>query len=386
MEGYAFARNPIVIKDDTAWSVPEESGPVGSFNVWIDSREIYEGRFIPPLDIDISELVRSAIPDIPSAPESIPEGIVCIENQAALARRTVLAEFTFDETSKYVSFIALPGGVPKAEWRRYRQEDSDPFTGRYLRDDSNFFFHTGGTRRRLRIRETELIPLFFLLDAQVSTIEVKCKVTDAVFRRTKLSEGLYAMDLRQIRRWFALNEQVWPSYFEIYRNGVRSCEIVIEEAAPAVESYLLEYTNSLGFPERIEITGHMEVRHQFPDSEENTYSRFDPQVRDFVSVRPRSMRNMVFEIDSGFKSPEDMQRLIDMLASEHVRLIGFSPSPLEVIPSSEDIVTAVRAVSPESISLKLEVSEMDECILPDNRDSGNSDGGIFTVEFDKTFV
>ena len=67
--GYVFSRNPIILRNSYPSSAFDSRG--GTFSLMLDGTNIYEGRFFPPMEIDLSEILDSHVAFFPEGVESV---------------------------------------------------------------------------------------------------------------------------------------------------------------------------------------------------------------------------------------------------------------------------------------------------------------------------
>ena len=95
---------------------------------------------------------------------------------------------------------------------------------------------------------------------------------------------------------------------------------------------------------------------------------------------------MAVDVESGVRSADEMRFLLDMIASDEVYLLGYSPAEVRVIPSVESLSMPVRFESPQSVKVKLMFADEESNIMPDI--SNASDFGhkrIFDNKFNSKF-
>ena len=384
IDKYAFVGNPMVVRDEDFWVLPDTMESPGSYVISVGGAETFRGKFFPPLDMDIAEMVRTALPPLPDTLPAGTEPVALLEDAAGLAKRGVSADFTFDGSTMRFTCTAFPGGVSRQNWRQYIAADTDPFTARFLNRRANIFFSTRSDGRTLTVRETELEPLIFMLSGEMMEVKITTGLTSTPYLAERLDTGLYALDPVRLRRWFAEKQQVFPSLFDFHIDGVCCCRILIEEAKVSDERYTLRYRNSLGAMERMEVVGRLWMKPRY--GEEGEYMKFDPVVRDFVAERRRQEKRDTLEVSSGPKRPEEFRMILEMLASPEVWLEGLTVEPVRVIPSAEDLSAAAMPTAPAVVDLSLKCADSDRNIMADIlAGHGARKGGIFTCEFENVF-
>lgn len=382
--GYAFARNPIILQE--TWP-PEASDRLGGvFSVEINQEEIYSGRFYPPLDIDISEIVDAHVKFFPEPPEDSTDPVITLENSAAFARRECCFKCEYDQLRSYAEFIAIPGGISRQNYKRLLALDQDAFSTRFLNPGSNFFLSTRTADWCLVIKETELFPLCFIVGKETGQWFITDHVSRHRLTLASLPKGVYALDIKALRRKFMENYSVIPSVFDVHLGAHYSCRIVVGKCEPAKERYRLKFRNSLGVFELIELTGELSFAPDYSGSNESTFCRYNPITGSFYTDRERVERRQTVTIETGVKNPDEVRFLMDMLGSEEVYLLDATPEPCKVIPSVENFTYRLRPEAPQKYTLKLVMADSETNILQDifNGKEGVKPG-IFSKHFSKQF-
>ena len=383
--GYAFVRNPIICREDYPWG-PSYAPVGGKYYVNLGGNRIYEGRFYPPLDVDLSEIL-DAYSSFFAEPIESDQPVSMIESSDALESRdcNVIFEFVEDGRETTMEFTAIPGGISSQNFKRMLSTDQDIFSARFFNSSCNFFLTTRTAGWRLCLKETELYPLYFIAPEEVE-INVVELVSKSTLNLGSFSKGVYALDINAIRKRFVESNDVLPNIFDIYMSGNYSCRIVVESASSAKERYRLKFRNSLGVLEIIEIVGSLTISPDYPDAEDGNYDRFDYNSGYFSADRSRIERRESISIDTGFKRSDEIRHLMDMIASEEVYLLDFTSLPLKVIPSVEDFSYSPRPDSPESISLKLDIADSEINIMQEIIDgSEGRKPRVFSKQFSKQF-
>ncbi|MDE6297387.1 MAG: hypothetical protein K2L89_06020 [Muribaculaceae bacterium] len=377
---YIFSRNPVILSFPGGNDA--DGRETGSFEICFGYEEIYRGRFYPPVDIDVSEIVDSFLPSLSDPPEHYKEPILNIEDDGTFANRMFTVSFHYGAVEEEYSAFALPGGVSKQNFRRYAELGTDAFQSRFLNANGNFFLSTRTSGWRLIMKETELYPLYFVADC--GGVIVAEDVATGKRYEMDYESGINILDIDNLRKKFWDEMNILPNVFDIYRDNTYSCRIIVEESEPAKERYRLKYRNSFGAFEILELTGKLTYEPEF-DTEE-AFGRYDGVSGSYYNCRERVERSSSFSIDTGVRLRRDLESLMDMLASDEVYLLDVSDNPLNVLPSIESMSYAKRPEVPMSFTLKLELPETESNIMADiNGSTDSSKQRIFTKEFSKQF-
>lgn len=274
---------------------------------------------------------------------------------------------------------ALIGGVSKRTLRRLNDENSNIFTWKLLNSEGNFFQTTRGTGRLFTIRETELLPIPFIYpDA-----ELKVVAAGIATPLPGTTGDPVALNLYRLRKNLFETSHILASVFDIYSGEIKACTIVITPGTVSRERYLLQFLNSYGAYERIEVTGIGSIEHKAADEE--TYFVYDELVDDYVEARERQSGTDTLKVDSGYRSPEELVCLIDMLSSDDIKILGLDGRNIKVITTADNLASAARATTPESIKLTLRFAESEHhhtgSLLDDDFGSPRIHTEQFTPEF-----
>lgn len=285
-----------------------------------------------------------------------------------------------DGATVTLSLKAIIGGVSKRTLRRLNDENNNIFTWKLLNAAGNFFQTTRTAGRIITIRETELLPLPFLypdapLKIIASGIETNLPGTPG--------ESM-AINLYRLRKKLFETNNVLASVFDVYSGTVKSCTIVITPGTVSRERYLLQFLNSYGVYERIEVTGIGSIKHEASKKEE-TYQVYDELVDDYLEARERQSSTDTLQVESGSRTPDELIHLIDMLSSDDIKVLGLDGRNIKVSATAENLASAARATSPESIKLTLRFAESEHhhtgSLLDDDFGSPRIHTEQFTSEF-----
>lgn len=382
--GFAFSRNPIILRETYPSAAFDKNG--GRFSLMLDGTDIYEGRFFPPLEIDLSEILDAYVSFFPEPPENNENPIIEIEDAGELSCRSCYAYFEYDSLESETEFVVIPGGVSKQNFKQLVKHGKDVFTARFLNQSNNFFLTTRTAGWRIVLKETELYPLYFFVNQREEQITAIETITRTELTFDRLQHGVYALDIDALRRRFMAEKRVIPNVFDIYMAGVFSCRIAVERSDISKERYRLKFRNSLGVFEIIELTGELSITPDYSAAEETTFKRYDSVTGDFYTDRERVERKQSVTVETGVKRPDEVRFLMDMIGSEEVYLLDLTPFPLKVIPSVEEFTYKPRPDAPEKFTLKLEISDTETNIMQEIIDgSEGRKPRVFSKQFSKQF-
>ena len=255
--------------------------------------------------------------------------------------------------TKTLSLKAVIGGISKRLLRRLLDENSNIFTWKLLNSSVNFFKTTRTNGLIITIRETELLPIPFLYpDGALKVV--------AAGIETSLSGTAgqpVALNLYRLRKKLFQTNQKLASVFDIYSGSTKSCTIVITPGTVSRERYLLEFLNSYGAYERIEVTGIGNIESEIES--DSTYQIYDESIDDYIEARERQSARDKLLVESGYRNTEELVHLMDMLASDDIKILGLSGRNIRVNAAADNLTHAIRSTVPESIKMTLHFVDSD---------------------------
>jgi hypothetical protein len=255
--------------------------------------------------------------------------------------------------TKTLSLKAVIGGISKRLLRRLLDENSNIFTWKLLNSSVNFFKTTRTNGRIITIRETELLPIPFLYpDGALKVV--------AAGIETSLSGTAgqpVALNLYRLRKKLFQTNQKLASVFDIYSGSTKSCTIVITPGTVSRERYLLEFLNSYGAYERIEVTGIGNIESEIES--DSTYQIYDESIDDYIEARERQSARDKLLVELGYRNTEELVHLMDMLASDDIKILGLSGRNIRVNAVADNLTHAIRSTVPESIKMTLHFVDSD---------------------------
>lgn len=278
-----------------------------------------------------------------------------------------------------VSITAVIGGVSKRTLRRLADEYSNVFTWKLLNGATNFFKTTRTNSRIITIRETELLPIPFLYPD--AALKVVAGGIETALPGTPKEP--HALNLYRLRNNLFHTHNILVSVFDIYASDVKACTIVITPGTVSRERYLLEFLNSYGAYERIEVTGIGKIESEI--ASDQTYQVYDEVIDDYIDARERQSSRDRLLVESGHHSPEELIHLMDMLASDDIKILGLEGRNIRVNAVAENLSYAVRSTTPESLKITLQFVDSDARYTGSLSDDDLGNPRIHTEQFSQQF-
>lgn len=369
--GNAFTRNPIFLS--------VSSCSMATYSIRMNNEEVFKGNGIGEFRVNIAEIVETGI----SGTRILPEGTNHIFAVSGLSAEVTIRVVNEGEEECNLSFTAWKGGISKKEFKRLRNLGTDIFNLKFLNESCNFFFTTRSNDWRIIMRETELYPLCFIYP------EHELKITELLTGRSIFLPGtagnLHALNLEAVRLEFFTSYGVLANLFDVYSGGTFACRIGIEQSPTVRERYQLRFLNSYGIYEVFSLEGDASVTPGMDEDDNAVFRRYDEITDDYYSDRIRTDIQTVVTIKTGFKRPQEIRFLLDLLSSDDVYLAGYGREEIKVIPSAEEFSYRVHPETPQNVTLKLTFADKESNWTGEIAESGYRKPRVHSKEFSKQF-
>ena len=369
--GNAFTRNPIFLS--------VSSSSMATYSIRMNNEEVFKGNGIGEFRVNIAEIVETGITDVRILSDNT-EHLLAVSGLSAEVTIHVVNE---GEEEDNLSFTAWKGGISKKEFRRLRNMGTDIFSLKFLNESCNFFFTTRSNDWRITMRETELYPLCFIYPGH------ELKITELLTGQSLAVPGttgsLYALNLEAVRLKFFTDYGVLANLFNVYSGDTFALRIGIEQSPTVREHYRLRFLNSYGTYEVFSLEGEASVTPGMDEDEDAVFRRYDEITDDYYSDRIRTEIQEAVTIKTGFKRPQEIRFLLDLLSSDNVYLSGYGQEEIKVIPSAEEFSYRVRPDAPQNVTLKLTFAEKESNWTGEITESGYRKPGVHSKEFSKQF-
>lgn len=369
--GNAFTRNPIFLS--------VSSCSMATYSIRMNNEEVFKGNGIGEFRVNIAEIVETGI----SGTRILPEGTNHIFAVSGLSAEVTIRVVNEGEEECNLSFTAWKGGISKKEFKRLRNLGTDIFNLKFLNESCNFFFTTRSNDWRIIMRETELYPLCFIYP------EHELKITELLTGRSIFLPGtagnLHALNLEAVRLEFFTSYGVLANLFDVYSGDMFACRIGIEQSPTVRERYQLRFLNSYGVYEVFSLEGDASVTPGMDKDDNAVFRRYDEITDDYYSDRMRTDIQTVVTIKTGFKRPQEIRFLLDLLSSDDVYLAGYGREEIKVIPSAEEFSYRVHPETPQNVTLKLTFADKESNWTGEIAESGYRKPRVHSKEFSKQF-
>ena len=369
--GNAFTRNPIFLS--------VSSSSMATYSIRMNNEEIFKGNGIGEFRVNIAEIVETGIASTHILANNT-EPLLAVYGLSAKVTIHVVNE---GEEEDNLSFTAWKGGISKKEFKRLRNLGTDIFSLKFLNESCNFFFTTRSNDWRIMMRETELYPLCFIYPGH------ELKITELLTGQSLAVPGtagnFYALNLEAVRLKFFTDYGVLANLFDVYSGDTFALRIGIEQSPTVREHYRLRFLNSYGTYEVFSLEGEASVTPGMDEDEDAVFRRYDEITDDYYSDRIRTEIQEAVTIKTGFKRPQEIRFLLDLLSSDNVYLSGYGQEEIKVIPSAEEFSYRVRPDAPQNVTLKLTFAEKESNWTGEITESGYRKPGVHSKEFSKQF-
>lgn len=369
--GNAFTRNPIFL------SVSSYS--MATYSIRMNNEEIFKGNGIGEFRVNIAEIVETGITGARILPDNT-DHILAVSGLSAEVTIHVVNE---GEEEDNLSFTAWKGGISKKEFKRLRNMGTDIFSLKFLNESCNFFFTTRSNDWRIMMRETELYPLCFIYPGH--ELKIMELLTGQSFSIPGTVGNFYALNLEAVRLKFFTDYGVLANLFDVYSGDTFALRIGIEQSPTVRERYRLRFLNSYGVYEVFSLEGEASVTPGMDEDEDAVFRRYDEITDDYYSDRIRTEIQEAVTVKTGFKRPQEIRFLLDLLSSDDVYLSGYGREEIKVIPSAEEFSYRVRPDAPQNVTLKLTFADKESNWTGEITESGYRKPKVHSKEFSKQF-
>ena len=352
------------------------SSTLATYVISVGEQEIFtgsgEGDFFVFIQDILAEIVQPA--QLYNESEDI------IIHAESCSKNVTINVSNSEGNSQTISLKIFIGGISKRMLRHLNDENKNAFIWKLMNPEGNFFQTTRTAGKLITIRETELLPIPFIYpDGGV----VKVVANNIETALIGVTGQPVALNLYRLRKQLFETHRILASVFDVYVGETKSCAFVITPGTISRERYLLQFLNSYGSYELIEITGIGTIKHEA--EEENTFNVYDEVVDDYVESWERMSGRESMTVESGYRTNDELIHLIDMLSSDDIKILGLDGRNIRVNVTAENLTRASRPTSPESIKLSLRFADSEQRYTGSFNDENIGDPRIHTEQFTKHF-
>lgn len=377
--GNAFTGNPVYLSVETT--------SMATYKIFVTStfyKPLFTGNGNGSFKVNIAEVLETVFKDIPVLSD-VTDILTDLSGSGRYYNRaTIIITLQNEEEEEYtLSVTAWRGGIGKRSFKKLHEEGNNIFSLKFLNESCNFFFTTRSDDWRITMRETELYPLCFIYP------EHELKITELLTGQSLAVPGtagnFYALNLEAVRLKFFTDYGVLANLFDVYSGETFALRIGIEQSPTVRERYRLRFLNSYGVYEVFSLEGEASVTPGMDEDEDAVFRRYDEITDDYYSDRIRTEIQEAVTVKTGFKRPQEIRFLLDLLSSDDVYLSGYGREEIKVIPSAEEFSYRVRPDAPQNVTLKLTFAEKESNWTGEITESGYRKPRVHSKEFSKQF-
>lgn len=377
--GNAFTGNPVYLSVETT--------SMATYKIFVTStfyKPLFTGNGNGSFKVNIAEVLETVFKDIPVLSD-VTDILTDLSGSGRYYNRaTIIITLQNEEDEEYtLSVTAWRGGIGKRSFKKLHEEGNNIFSLKFLNESCNFFFTTRSDDWRITMRETELYPLCFIYP------EHELKITELLTGQSLAVPGMagnfYALNLEAVRLKFFTDYGVLGNLFDVYSGETFALRIGIEQSPTVRERYRLRFLNSYGAYEVFSLEGEASVTPGMDEDEDAVFRRYDEITDDYYSDRIRTEIQEAVTIKTGFKRPQEIRFLLDLLSSDDVYLAGYGREEIKVIPSAEEFSYRVRPDAPQNVTLKLMFADKESNWTGEITESGYRKPRVHSKEFSKQF-
>lgn len=352
------------------------SSSLATYTILVGEKEIFigsgEGNFFIFIQDILADIVQPAVLHNDSD-EVLLQAEDCSRNVTINVSNT-------EKNSSTISLRVFIGGISKRMLRHLNDENKNVFIWKLMNPTGNFFQTTRTSDKLITIRETEILPIPFIYpDSGILRVIANGTETALI----GVAGQPVALNLYRLRKQLFDTHHILASVFEIYVGETKSCTIVITPGTISRERYLLQFLNSYGSYELIEITGIGNIKREA--EKENSFSQYDEIIDDYVESWERLSGRESMIVESGYRTNDELIHLIDMLSSDDIKLLGLDGRNIRVNVTAENLTRASRAVAPESVKLSLRFADSEQRYTGSFTDDDLGSPRIHTEQFTNHF-
>jgi len=254
----------------------------------------------------------------------------------------------------------IPGAVSKQFQKYMLFKNTNPFEYRFFNPLEQFIFTTRTDAYIIPIARKELACVFFMSPTTDTYTITNDLNFDARTLITGTANAAKMVNLKLLVEEWELTSVARIKEIIFRMNGANIFKYVIKDEV-FENSYLIKFKNSFGIYEFLEVTGKALRTPEF--GEDASYNVFDPELQDFRKNSKRVPVNNIFEVETGYKSTDELYFIGDLLQKRSAYFIDGSNKQRCII-TSENYSHALRKTAPESIKLRIQLVDNEQYYTP----------------------
>jgi hypothetical protein len=261
--------------------------------------------------------------------------------------------------------IAVYGAVGNNIFRRLQEGGTDIFKSKFFNNSRNRSLTVRTSSQHIVIRETEIMPLLFIFrpeDRYAGIVPVSGG-SGVSIPLSFTGYGVAGINIEKIRKDIFLSDKCLYSEFQISIDGSSICTCSIIPSLCSETRYF-RFRNSFGAYERIEISGLVEY---IPETDAETFLSYDEVTDDYQFNRDRLKAAHVYEVEIGYKIPEDLHAILDLIQSGDIWIFAYGYEYGCVIENSGQVI-ATDKVTPGSVAVTVRLRDESLGIELDSED------------------
>jgi hypothetical protein len=250
--------------------------------------------------------------------------------------------------------VAFAGGIPKHLFRKLTEAGTNIFVEKLQKYTSNCFLTTRSAGNKITLPYSEADFIYFIGNNNSHSVVVENTSNNEKYV-ISVAAGVVVNALSLSTALLGLGVEKGEVAVKIDGNICLTIEII--DSAPSNERYILNFLNSYGVYELVEVTGRAISEPEY--AEESIYAIYDPITDSLRNEKLRQETTEVIKVECGYRTRERLLFLRDMLASEDVKMLGADGEWVEVIVSTDGDAIPMLMNEPTSIPLTIKMSDAD---------------------------
>jgi len=256
--------------------------------------------------------------------------------------------------------IAFRGGITKRAIEKLTDNKLNIFSARLGSHFDNFLFTIRTNAKEIKIRDTELYPFVFI-NPKIDFV-FKSGSGNIINVPADTINDICVLDVQALIDMFALEYEETLTSVDVMPAGQEAFKITIVPGQISEERYKIKFRNSIGAFEVVEVTGIANIAPEF--SEENTFETLT-SYNFFKEMRDRVLSREVINVETGYKTREELSFILDMIKSDESYFIFPNGQYFQCKVSADNPAYRYKMVTPTSFALQVTDVYDEEFSMPD---------------------